>query len=59
MLFIFFYYFVNLSFDRYTGAALEALAVALRSEEGKKCFIHHHGMNAVTPMLGSVSVNQC
>jgi hypothetical protein len=42
----------------FTGAALEALAIALRTDDGKKCFIENHGMNAIIPMLGSVNIKR-
>lgn len=42
----------------FNGAALEALALALRSNEGKRIFIDCHGIRAIIPMLGSVSIRR-
>ena len=42
----------------FNGAALEALALALRSNDGKRVFVECHGIKAIIPMLGSVSIRR-
>ena len=35
-----------------------ALALALRSNDGKRVFVECHGIRAIIPMLGSVSIRR-